>query len=252
MYKNDNSSFLTFGVIPLCFVWNRFCVCYVTQIPLCHMRKAKDMMSVHMRAVWSGHSLFVDIFYSIHWLCKRTIKAQISCTAAQADQGLHCPQNAQGPFLGITVHMLEFWTFFRQHSFIDLVIRDMTQVLIKLGEIYHWYQKSWWNNIYHFHSLGYFSRRQIHDVCLIFPRKQDLTFHANWRQFAWNAKSFFSVKIRTIFQNIVTWKFYPECLALTLSLPQAIIIDFCKQDRSRWDSSMSHLIWNYTIWHSVF
>ena len=31
-YKNDNSSFLTFGVISLCFVWNRFCVCSVTWI----------------------------------------------------------------------------------------------------------------------------------------------------------------------------------------------------------------------------
>ena len=32
MYKNDNSGFLTFGVILLCFVWNIFHVCSVTQI----------------------------------------------------------------------------------------------------------------------------------------------------------------------------------------------------------------------------
>ena len=38
-----------------------------------------------------------------------------------------------------------------------------------------------------YHSLGIFSRRQIDDIFLIFPRKQDLTFHANCllrRQFA--------------------------------------------------------------------
>ena len=29
-------------------------------------------------------------------------------------------------------------------------------------------------------------------------------------------------------------------------------IGFCKQHRSRWDSSMSHLIWIYAVWHSVF
>ena len=31
-YKNDNSGFLTFGIISLCFVWNRFCVHSVTWI----------------------------------------------------------------------------------------------------------------------------------------------------------------------------------------------------------------------------
>ena len=38
-----------------------------------------------------------------------------------------------------------------------------------------------------YHSLGIFSRRQIDDIFLIFPRKQDITFHANCllrRQFA--------------------------------------------------------------------
>ena len=45
-----------------------------------------------------------------------------------------------------------------------------------------------------YHSLGIFSRRQNDVIFLIFPRKQDLTFHANCllrRQFAWNVKSFF-------------------------------------------------------------
>ena len=54
------------------------------------------------------------------------------------------------------------------------------------------------------------------------PRKQDFTFHANClqrRQFAWNVKIcevevsvlIFWKKIRKIFQNVVCWKFYPEC-----------------------------------------
>ena len=33
---------------------------------------------VHSPAVWSEHSLFIDIYYSIHWLCKWTTKALIS------------------------------------------------------------------------------------------------------------------------------------------------------------------------------
>ena len=42
------------------------------------------------------------------------------------------------------------------------------------------------------------SRWQIGDMFLIFPRKQDLTCHANylhWRQFAWNVRSYFLWKI---------------------------------------------------------
>ena len=30
------------------------------------------------------------------------------------------------------------------------------------------------------HAIGKFSRWQINDIFLIFARKQDLTFHANW------------------------------------------------------------------------
>ena len=48
-----------------------------------------------------------------------------------------------------------------------------------------------------------------------FPQKQDLIFHANCLQFAWNVKTCFLGKIRKIFQYIVCWKFYHECLALT-------------------------------------
>ena len=73
-------------------------------------------------------------------------------------------------------------------------------------------KKDNWFSLYH--SLGIFSRRQIDDIFLIFLRKQDTTFHANClprRQFAWNVISCFLRKIRKIFQNVVCWKFYPEC-----------------------------------------
>ena len=68
--------------------------------------------------------------------------------------------------------------------------------------------KLWYNKIHFnlYHSLDIFSRRQMNDIFLTFPRKQDLTFHANCllrRQFAWNAISCFLGKIRKIFQNVV-------------------------------------------------
>ena len=69
----------------------------------------------------------------------------------------------------------------------------------------------------HYHYLGIVSRWQVGDIFLIFPRKQNLTFHANclhWRQFAWNVKTRFLGKRRKIFQNVICWKFYPECLAI--------------------------------------
>ena len=52
-----------------------------------------------------------------------------------------------------------------------------------------------------YHSLGLFSRGQMDDIFLVFPRKQDLTFHANclcWRQFACNVKTCFMGTLVTI------------------------------------------------------
>ena len=49
-----------------------------------------------------------------------------------------------------------------------------------------------------------------------FPRKRNLTFH--WKQFARNVKICFLGKIRKIFQNAVSWKFYPECYAFRVKV----------------------------------
>ena len=46
--------------------------------PLCHMQTVTVQMSVHIHAVWSGHSLLVDIYYIINWVCKQAMKALIS------------------------------------------------------------------------------------------------------------------------------------------------------------------------------
>ena len=46
--------------------------------PLSQMWTAKVQMSVRIRAVWSGHSLLVNIYYNVNWFCKRATKALIS------------------------------------------------------------------------------------------------------------------------------------------------------------------------------
>ena len=101
-----------------------------------------------------------------------------------------------------------------------------------------------------YHSLGIFSRRQTGDIFLIFPRKQDLTLHANCllrRQFAWNVKSCFLGKIRKIFQNVVCWKFYPECYALTLSVLKTIPNTFASVQVSTSDLNWRALVSNTVI-----
>ena len=48
------------------------------------------------------------------------------------------------------------------------------------------------------------------DIFLIFPRKQYLTFQANylhWRQFAWKIK--FSLEKLEKYFSVISWKFYP-------------------------------------------
>ena len=56
-----------------------------------------------------------------------------------------------------------------------------------------------------------FTRWHTGNIFHIFPRKQDLTIHANclqWRQFAWNVRSGFLGKIRKKSQNVICWNFY--------------------------------------------
>ena len=51
--------------------------CTRREMDWCHMQTAKVQISMRSYAVWSENSLFVDIHYSVHWLCKRTTKTQM-------------------------------------------------------------------------------------------------------------------------------------------------------------------------------
>ena len=59
------------------------------------MWTVKVQMSVPIRAVWWGHSLFVDMYYSIHCYGRGQRRPWSDCVNGQADQGLHCPQSDQ-------------------------------------------------------------------------------------------------------------------------------------------------------------
>ena len=63
------------------------------------------------------------------------------------------------------------------------------------------------------HTMSKFSTRQTDCICLIFPRKYDLTLHVNClirKQFAKSVKSYFLGKMRKLFQNIVCLKYLPS------------------------------------------
>ena len=62
----------------------------------------------------------------------------------------------------------------------------------------------YWDEINLYYSLGKFSRWQI-DILLFFPRKQDLTVHANCLH--WNVKFCFLGKISETFQNVCMLKY---------------------------------------------
>ena len=63
----------------------------------CEQWTVKVQMGVRISAVWSGHSLFVDIS-TYFVVCTYSVSGQrrprSACAYAQADQGLRCPQTA--------------------------------------------------------------------------------------------------------------------------------------------------------------
>ena len=56
----------------------------------------------------------------------------------------------------------------------------------------------------------FLGRRQSDDIFLIFPRKQDLTSHANCPHWKQSGISCLLGKIRKIFQNVICWNFIPQ------------------------------------------
>ena len=68
-----------------------------------------------------------------------------------------------------------------------------------------------------YHSPGIISKRRIDDIFLIFPRKQDITFHANCllrRQFAWNVISCFLGKNKKNVSKCHLLKILPRVLSV--------------------------------------
>ena len=63
-----------------------------------------------------------------------------------------------------------------------------------------------------YHSLGIFSRRQIDDIFLIFPRKQDLTFHA--KTINMKFQILFSGKNKKIISKCRPLKILPRVLSV--------------------------------------
>ena len=84
--------------------------------PWCHIQTGKVQMSMHIRAVWSGHSLFIDIYYNIHGFCKRSRKAQISLRKCAGWSGPALSANCiRGFFMccaSNTIYLKHFFFFF--------------------------------------------------------------------------------------------------------------------------------------------
>ena len=68
----------------------------------------------------------------------------------------------------------------------DAIPKSATRILFfSSSSKFSGFKSLWLQNTRHtllnlYHSVGKFSRRQIDDIFLIFPRKHGLSFHANW------------------------------------------------------------------------
>ena len=157
-------------------------ICNMEKRPLCHVRTAKVQMSERIHAVWYWHSLFIDIYYSIHWFCMRTTKVQINLRKCAGWSGLALSANC---IRTLFMHCASFVT------------------------------SCWVLNKFQLnHSLGRFSTQQIDVIFLILTRKKALAFHANCLQrrlFAWNVKAYFGGKNKKN-KNCYLLKFWPSML----------------------------------------
>ena len=154
------------------------------------------------------HSVFLDYFSEkIRLGISCESSARLTTVSTEIRLDISCESSARQ-----TIHMKcrALFESLKKKSSAAVVINNWS-VMHVFVEV-NWCIRSAPFNLYH--SLGIFCRRQIDDSFLIFPRKQDLTFHTNCllrRQFARNVQSCFLRKIRKVFQNVVCWKFYPKC-----------------------------------------
>ena len=95
--------------------------------PLCHMPTAKVQISVCIRAVWSEHSLFINIHCSINWFCKRTTKADSKCAGWSGPnivRKLH-----KGPFFAVSIK----WDFSNNINSFPLLMAHFCHLLISFA-----------------------------------------------------------------------------------------------------------------------
>ena len=113
------------------------CTCHklrdVGQKTLCHMRTARIQMSLRIRTVLSGHSLFVDIYYSIHWFFKRVTKTLISLRKCAGWSGPALSENC--------ITALPWAANHKVNSLSPWLLISDTKILSNLGDIVHKFRK---------------------------------------------------------------------------------------------------------------
>ena len=147
--------------------------------PLCNLQKEKAQISMCICAVWSEHHMFVDIYYSIHWFCKRTTKALISlhiraCVVCKLHKGhFHALYIKCSPYPTYPLkRALPTFFFFIQGKLTD-------------NNVSRW-------NIY----LKYFLQNKVCDLIRLSPLVTNL----------YECQILFSWKR---FQNVMCWKLLP-------------------------------------------
>ena len=117
-------------------------IMHIGKRPLCYMWRAKVLMSVHIFAVWSGHSLFINIYYNILWVCKRQQRFLICLCqwACMSRPELSTKDDLKGPFHALCIMFL--WKKKKKylldtHSYLELCYPKY----LNMVTLHHTYQK---------------------------------------------------------------------------------------------------------------
>ena len=103
------------------------------------MRTAKVQMNLRINVVWFGHSLFVDIYYSIH--CQRTTQAQISLCQCEGWSGLSLFAKCIRVIFALRKHAL--WHMRPTKTHFSLRMREVWSVRCSHEETLHpWLSKN--------------------------------------------------------------------------------------------------------------
>ena len=86
---------ISYNAARLCFIIDTH---RPKKIPLCDKRTANAQISLHIRTSSSWHSLAVDVYYSIHLLCKLTMKDLISLRECAGWSGPSLSANSMRAF----------------------------------------------------------------------------------------------------------------------------------------------------------